>query len=60
MGDEEEAFRRIKQRARQLRADLLIEVAFEHGESGRGPTRLRAKAIRFREGEGTAAASAIP
>lgn len=48
MGDEEEAFRKIKERARELRADLLIDVAFDHGEAGRGPTKLRATAIRFR------------
>lgn len=57
MSGEEEAFRRIKLRARELRADLLIDVAFEHGENGRGPTRLRAKAIRFREGEASTAAA---
>lgn len=57
MGGEEEAFRRLKQRARELRADLLVDVAFDHGENGRGPTRLRAKAIRFRSDEGT---SAVP
>lgn len=48
MGGEEEAFRKIKERARELRADLLIDVAFDHGEAGRGPTKLRATAIRFR------------
>lgn len=50
MGGEEEAFRRLKVRARELRADVLIDVAFDHGEAGRGPTTLRAKAIRFRDG----------
>lgn len=53
MGGEEEAFRKIKQRARELRADLLIDVAFDHGEAGRGPTKLRATAIRFREESAT-------
>lgn len=50
MGDEEEAFRKMKDRARELRADLLIDVAFDHGEAGRGPTKLRGTAIRFRDG----------
>lgn len=53
MGGEEEAFRKIKERARELRADVLIDVAFEHGEAGRGPTKLRATAIRFREESAT-------
>ena len=49
MGGEEEAFRKMKERARELRADLLIDFGFVHGEAGRGPTKLRATAIRFRE-----------
>ncbi len=48
MGEEEEAFVRLKERGRELRADLLVDVAFDHGEAGRGPTKLRAKAVRFR------------
>lgn len=47
MGDEEQAFRRLKERARALRADLLLNVTFVHGE-GTGPTLLRATAIRIR------------
>ena len=53
MGGEEEAFRKIKERGRELRADLLIDVAFDHGEAGRGPTKLRATAIRFRTEDAT-------
>lgn len=49
MGGEEEAFRRVKERGREMGADLLIDVAFDHGEGGRGPTKLRARAIRFRD-----------
>lgn len=50
MGGEEEAFRRVKERGREMGADLLIDVAFDHGEASRGPTKLRATAIRFRDG----------
>ncbi len=57
MGNEDETFRRLKQRALDLRADLLIDVAFDHGEAGRGPTKLRATAIRFRGA--TSAAKAV-
>jgi uncharacterized protein YbjQ (UPF0145 family) len=48
MGNEEQAFRALKERARVVHADLLLGVTFVHGE-GTGPTRLRATAIRFRE-----------
>ena len=48
MGDEEGAFRALRERARAVHADLLIGVTFVHGE-GSGPTRLRATAIRIRE-----------
>lgn len=52
MGHEDDAFRRLKEKGRELRADLLIEVGFDHGEAGNGLTKLRAKAIRFRDGAG--------
>lgn len=55
MGDEEEAFRLLKERGRALRADLLVKVRFEHGEPGRGPTRIRATAVRFRDRANAAA-----
>lgn len=48
MGEEEQAFRALKERGRAVRADLLIGVTFVHGE-GTGPTVLRATAIRIRE-----------
>ena len=48
MGGEEEAFRQLREKARELRADLLIDVTFDHGEAGRGRTKLRGTAIRFR------------
>lgn len=50
MGHEDDAFRRLKEKGRELRADLLIDVGFDHGEAGNGLTKLRAKAIRFRQG----------
>lgn len=40
---------RLKERGRELRADLLVAVVFDHGEGGRGPTKLAARAIRFRD-----------
>lgn len=48
MGREEDAFARLKERAREMKADLVIDVAFDHGEAGHGPTKLRGRAIRFR------------
>lgn len=50
MGGEEEAFRVLKEHGRRLHADLLLKVSFDHGEASRGPTRIRATAVRFRAG----------
>ncbi len=49
MGGEEHAFAALLAKARDVHADLLVEVQFEHGEGGEGQgTSLSAKAIRFR------------
>lgn len=60
MGDEASAFARLKERGRELRADLLVDVVFDHGEHGRGPTRLKARAIRFREASAEQPVTAVP
>lgn len=48
MGKEEDAFRRFREKANALRADLVIDVKFEHGEGDAETTRITGKAIRFR------------
>jgi uncharacterized protein YbjQ (UPF0145 family) len=49
MGGEEKAFAKLLGKAADMKADLLINVEFEHGEGGDGePTKVRATAIKFR------------
>ena len=50
MGHHDDALEALKARARDVHADLIIEVHFEHGEGGDGPLTLTGKAIQFREG----------
>ena len=47
MGEEEQADARLKERARELHADLIINLEFHHGE-GEAPVRVTGRAIRFR------------
>lgn len=60
MDHEDDAFERIKERARTMHADLLLDVRFDHGEGEHGPTKLRGTAIRFRPGERRAQLSEAP
>ncbi len=46
MEQEDEGLRGLKEKARQLHADLIIDVKFEHGEEGQKP-RVSGTAIRF-------------
>lgn len=49
MGKEEEAFAELKARATAMKADLILDVKFEHGEGGEGAgTMIKGTAIRFR------------
>ena len=48
MGDEESLYRAMKQKAKSLGADLILDVQFEHGEGGEEGLRLSGKAIRFK------------
>jgi uncharacterized protein YbjQ (UPF0145 family) len=48
MGDEDDAERELLTRARAMRADLVIDIGFEHGEGAGQPTRVWGTAIRFR------------
>ena len=51
MGGEERAFAQLLGKAATMKADLLINVEFEHGEGGDGePTKVRGTAIKFKEG----------
>jgi uncharacterized protein YbjQ (UPF0145 family) len=48
MGKEDDAEKELMARASALRADLVVDIGFEHGEGGTQPTRLWGTAIRFR------------
>ena len=48
MGKEHEALQLLKARARELGADLIVGVTYEHGDEGRGRSRIHGQAIRFR------------
>jgi uncharacterized protein YbjQ (UPF0145 family) len=48
MGHEDDAFDDLRRRARALRADLITDIHFEHGEGEGKATHLTGKAIRFR------------
>jgi len=48
MGHERQALHELQARARDMSADLVIGVHFEHGEGGDGPLRVTGKAIQFR------------
>ena len=48
MGDEDDAERELLTRARAMRADLVIDIGFEHGEGAGQPTWVWGTAIRFR------------
>jgi uncharacterized protein YbjQ (UPF0145 family) len=46
MGHEEEADAELSRQAREVHADLILNVQFHHGE-GEAPVRVTGKAIRF-------------
>jgi uncharacterized protein YbjQ (UPF0145 family) len=48
MGKEDDAEAELLAQARDLHADLVINMGFEHGEGGDKPTRVWGTAIRFR------------
>ena len=48
MGDEEGLYRAMKQKAKSLGADLILDVQFEHGDGGEEGLKLSGKAIRFK------------
>lgn len=48
MGDEDDAERELLDRARSMRADLVIGIGFEHGEGEGQPTKVWGTAIRFK------------
>jgi uncharacterized protein YbjQ (UPF0145 family) len=48
MGKEDDAEAELLSRARDMHADLVINMGFEHGEGGDKPTRVWGTAIRFR------------
>ena len=48
MGDEDDAERDLMAQARAMRADLVINMGFEHGEGGDQPTKVWGTAIRVR------------
>jgi uncharacterized protein YbjQ (UPF0145 family) len=48
IGDEDDAERELLARARAMRADLVIDIGFEHGDGEHRPTKVSGTAIRFR------------
>lgn len=49
MGKEEDAFAQLRAKATAMKADLVLDVKFEHGEGGEGAgTTITGTAIRFR------------
>jgi hypothetical protein len=47
MGGEEAAMADLRRRGRELRADLIMNISFEHGD-GAGATHVTGTAIRYR------------
>ena len=45
---EDDAYAELRRRAREMHADLLLDVRFDHGD-GTGPLHLRAQAIHIRQ-----------
>jgi uncharacterized protein YbjQ (UPF0145 family) len=48
MGHEDEADKELLRRAGAMRADLVIDIGFEHGEGGNQPTKVWGTAIKFK------------
>lgn len=48
MGKEDDAEQELLDRARAMKADLVINMGFEHGEGGSQPTRVWGTAVQFR------------
>jgi uncharacterized protein YbjQ (UPF0145 family) len=48
MGGEEAALAELRRRARDMHADLVINIGFEHGDASSDSTRLTGTAIRYR------------
>jgi uncharacterized protein YbjQ (UPF0145 family) len=48
MGKEDEADKELLAKAGAMRADLVIDIGFEHGEGGTEPTRVWGTAIKFK------------
>jgi uncharacterized protein YbjQ (UPF0145 family) len=49
MGKEEDAFAQLRAKATAMKADLVLDVTFEHGEGADGAgTTIKGTAIRFR------------
>ncbi len=48
MGDEDGLYKSMKQKAKSLGADLILDVKFDHGEGGEEPLKMSGTAIRFK------------
>jgi uncharacterized protein YbjQ (UPF0145 family) len=49
MGDEAGLLREMKQKAKSMGADAILEVSFEHGEGGDEPLKMSGTAVRFKQ-----------
>jgi uncharacterized protein YbjQ (UPF0145 family) len=58
MGHEEEALEELRARARELGANVIVDVRFEHGDASR--LRLVGKAVRAHEAERSATNASTP
>ncbi len=48
MGEEEALYKSMKQKAKSLGADLILDVKFEHGEGGEEKLKMSGTAIKFK------------
>lgn len=49
MGHDHHALSELQEQGRALHADLIINIAFHHGDDPHGPTELTGDAIRYRQ-----------
>lgn len=48
MGSEDALYRRMREKAKSMGADVVLDVKFDHGEGGDVPLKMSGTAIKFR------------